>query len=299
MMYYLVYALLFTLSLLPDFILYGIGDVAAFLLCYVFRYRKNVVMENITTAFPEKSLAEKKAIVWKFYRNLAESFMETIIFLNADQKRLEKMFKGNVDLINDLATRVPKIQLHTLHQFNWEVLNLIAAPLIKIPFLVVYMPIANKAIGRVFMKLRTRFGTHLINAKHFRRDFLKYEKSSYVLTLVADQSPGSPKHGYWLNFFGRPTPFVTGPEKSAILNKSAIVFAEMIRVKRGVYSASYQVLTENAAGFPKGEITRRYVQFCEEAIRRSPDNYLWSHRRWKYQYKNDYSANVLEPIKEV
>lgn len=298
-MYYLLYGLLFTLSLLPDFILYGIGDAVAFLLCSVFRYRKTVVLENISTAFPEKPLAERKLIARKFYRNLAESFMETIIFFNADQKRLEKMFKGNVDVINDLATRVPRIQLHTLHQFNWEILNLVAAPLIKIPFLVVYMPIANKAIERIFIKMRKRSGTHLINAKYFRRDFLKYQKDKYVLALVADQSPGSPKHAYWLHFFGKPTPFVTGAEKSAILNQSAVVFAEMIRIKRGVYSASYQVLTENAAGFPKGEITKRYVRFCEEAIRRSPDNYLWSHRRWKFQYEKEYSANALEPVREA
>ncbi len=297
-MYYLVYGLLFIFSLLPNFILYGIGDFVAFLLYHVFTYRKEVVMENLAIAFPEKSLSEKKAIARKFYRNLVESFMETIIFLSASERRLEKMFQGNLNILNELAGHVSKIQLHTLHQFNWEVLNLAAAPRLRRDFLVVYMPIVNKVVERLFIKLRTRFGTKLISAHHFRRDFQKYQNEGYVLALVADQSPGSAKHAYWLNFFGKPTPFVTGPEKSALFNKTAVVFAEMIRIKRGVYSASYEVLTENADGYPKGEITWRYVRFCEEAIRRAPDNYLWSHRRWKHQYKAAYTNNALELLEE-
>jgi KDO2-lipid IV(A) lauroyltransferase len=36
------------------------------------------------------------------------------------------------------------------------------------------------------------------------------------------------------------------------------------------------------------------VQFFEESIRKQPENYLWSHRRWKWQYDAEkYSALVV------
>ena len=43
-MYYIVYGLLYSFSLLPFFILYGISDVIAFTLFTLLGYRKKVVM---------------------------------------------------------------------------------------------------------------------------------------------------------------------------------------------------------------------------------------------------------------
>ena len=61
-MYYIIYPLLYLFSLLPFFILYGISDLIAFLLRRVFKYRKDVIHNNIAIAFPEKTLAERQKI---------------------------------------------------------------------------------------------------------------------------------------------------------------------------------------------------------------------------------------------
>lgn len=66
-MYYLIYGLLYLISLLPFFILYRISDLAYFILYYLFGYRKKVVMHNLDIAFPEKSSAEKNRIAREFY----------------------------------------------------------------------------------------------------------------------------------------------------------------------------------------------------------------------------------------
>ena len=55
-MYYIIYPLLYLISLLPFFILYGISDFFAFLLYRVVKYRKEVVLSNLTIAFPEKTI---------------------------------------------------------------------------------------------------------------------------------------------------------------------------------------------------------------------------------------------------
>jgi len=45
----------------------------------------------------------------------------------------------------------------------------------------------------------------------------------------------------------------------------------------------------DASLLPEGELTRQYVRYLEAVIRRNPDMWLWSHRRWKHAWKEEYA----------
>src|SRR5690606_27624742 len=190
----------------------------------------------------------------------------------------------------DLAKRHPNIQLHAIHNFNWEIVHLGVARELTVPFLGVYMPIKNPALEKIFKGIRTRYGTILVPATEFKSSFSKYDKDNYILALLADQRPASPRNAYWVNFFGTPTAFVTGPEKAGRVRNVAVVFANFYKVKRGVYTIETRLITENAASMKEGELTIEYVRYVEECIRKRPDNYLWSHRRWKHEYRDEYAG---------
>jgi len=64
---------------------------------------------------------------------------------------------------------------------------------------------------------------------------------------------------------------------------TAVLYYEIRRVKRGYYEADVTLITENAAETGEMEITNRHVQLLEETIRRNPQYWLWSHRRWKHK----------------
>ena len=72
-----------------------------------------------------------------------------------------------------------------------------------------------------------------------------------------------------------------GTEKLAKRYDSAVVYSEIRRVKRGYYELDATLITENAAETSEMEITEKYVQLLEQTIRRNPQYWLWSHRRWK------------------
>ena len=74
-MYYLIYGLLYIISLLPFFILYGISDFAYFIIYRMAGYRKDVVFKNLAIAFPEKTEAERKKIAKAFFKNLIDTFI--------------------------------------------------------------------------------------------------------------------------------------------------------------------------------------------------------------------------------
>ena len=302
-MYYIVYGLLYFFSLMPWFIMYGISDLLAFLSYYVFGYRKQVVMGNLAIAFPEKSDAERKKIAKQFYRNFLDTLVEMVKMISASDEQFKKRFLPKEEMLEKMRHFVRmgrNVQIHAMHNFNWEIVNLGVSKTIDIPFLGVYMPISNKHLEKIFRKMRSRYGTILVPAIEFKKNFLKFEKENiqknYAIALVADQSPGSPSNAFWVNFFNKPTPFVTGPEKAARERSLPVVFANFYKIKRGVYTFDVEVFTENAANSKEGELTLAYVKYVEDCIRQRPDNYLWSHRRWKHAYKPEYVNSVLEPL---
>jgi KDO2-lipid IV(A) lauroyltransferase len=283
-MYYLLYGFLYVVSLLPFWILYAISDVAYVIIYYFIGYRKEVVMGNLEIAFPEKSLDEKKLIAKKFYKNFADSFVEVIKLVSISPVQLHKRFSWDHENLNKYYATDRNVQAHLGHFFNWEYANLSLSLQAKFKVLVVYMPIANKAMDKIFIKLRTRFNAKMIGATSFLKDFKPYSKERTCLIFVADQNAGQYNLAYWLPFFGKLAPFVTGPEKTARLNNSICVYAKFTKLTRGCYHVSIHEIITEPRQLEEGGLTKRIRDLLEENIREQPENYLWSHRRWKREY---------------
>ena len=292
-MYYLVYGFFYLFSLLPFWIIYGISDFFCFIIYQVWGYRKEIVMNNLAIAFPDKSLAERKKIAKEFYRNLIDNFIETIKLLSISPKTLNKRFTCNYSLLNEYYKTHSSVQAHLGHFFNWEYANLAFSLNSDYPVLVIYMPLVNKLFNKIFYTLRTRFNAKMIAATAFRNEFLPYSKERFCLIFVADQNAGITEKAYWSPFFGKLAPFVTGPEKSARLNNTPVFVTKIRKIKRGHYEATIELLTDEPRSLKEGEITRRMITFVETAIKEQPANYLWSHRRWKHEFDPSRHAELV------
>ncbi|MDQ3279311.1 MAG: lipid A biosynthesis acyltransferase [Bacteroidota bacterium] len=291
-MYAVVYGLLYVLSLLPLRVLFLISDLAYGVLYYVVGYRKEVVFYNLSIAFPHKSAAERKAIAKRFYRNFTDNFLETIKLLSADAAFINKHFTADYSAFHKVAEQGKKSQIHTGHNFNWELANLAIAANIPQKLLTVYMPIESGVFEKLFLKLRTKTGAALLPATRIRASILPWRNTQYVLGLVSDQSPAVPGVGYWIPFFGRPTPFLKAPENGARVANLPVIFCFFIKKKRGYYEGFFEIGEEDPASLPKGELTKRYAAYIERFIAQYPDMYLWSHRRWKWEWQEEYGSVI-------
>lgn len=298
-MYYLVYGSMYLLSLLPMWLLYGLSDALALLLYGVIRYRRGIVLSNLRNAFPEKTEEERLRIARKFYRNFTDNFIETLKLLSASNAFLEKrLVLDNIELLDYFYDSGRKVQLHLGHTFNWEIAN-VAIPLrTRYTFLVAYMPLENKLFERLFLHLRSRTGSVPLPATRMQRAILPYRNELYALALVADQAPGGPENSYWLDFFGRPTAFIRGAERGARIGDIPAVFVRIYRSSRGHYRVHLTTLAEHPRDLPEGELTRRYRDMLEEAIRLQPEGWLWSHKRWKFSWKENLSPFWIEKDKK-
>ena len=287
-LYYFVFGFLYLVSLLPFFILYGIADVFFLILYYVIGYRKEVVMNNLRQAFPEKKEPELRLIAMKFYRNFIDNWIETIKLLSVSKKSLNKHITGNFEVFHQLYATGRSVQVNLGHFFNWEIMTLHTGINQPYTFLTVYYPQSSKIMNRMIIYVRSRWGNPQLPSTEMARAIIPWRKKQYLLALGADQNPAGTENAYWLYFMNRPAPFVKGPEKFARGQGIPVVMLITTKPKRGHYHFEYFLLSDDPKSLSEGELIRRYVQHLEENIRLQPEIYLWSHKRWKHPWKPEF-----------
>lgn len=292
----MIYGAIYLISLLPFSVLYFLSDGLAYLVYHIVGYRKGVVLSNLKIAFPEKTEQERRTIAKNFYRNFTDTVVESIKLISAADDLINNMFTANTEIFDQLAASKKNIQIHAMHNFNWEIVNQGVSKMVPLPFLAVYQPILNSFFEKLFYDIRSRYGTTLIPANEFKNNFIKYSDKQYIIALVADQNASNPSRAWWANFFGKPAPFVKGPEKAARDRDNIVLFGNFFKLKRGVYTFEVELASAHPSELPEGELTLRYIKYVEDRIKERPDNYLWSHRRWKHQYKHEYAESVLQKL---
>jgi len=254
---------------------------------YVTGYRKKVVMQNLKQAFPEKSEEEIKTIAKKYFRNLADMVVETIKMTSISQKEINKRFSGDMSILNELEKQGRGYHIHIGHNFNWEWGNLLLKTKVNIPFLVTYMPLSNPAANKLFLKIRSRFGSVMVAANDVQKGMKPWQNKPFANVLVADQNPGMRRRACWYPFLNKMTAFYKGPELSARRGNIPIVYGEIHKVKRGKYNFTLELISNNPTEEKEWAVTGKFAQLLEKGIRQYPDNWVWSHRRWKHEWKGE------------
>jgi len=280
-MYYLLLLLLYPIALLPFPVLYLLSDIVYIIIYRIAGYRKKVVYDNLKQAFPEKTDSEIRLIMKRFYHNFCDQWFEMIKLLTISKEALNKRMKGDWEILQELDKQEINTYLLSGHTFNWEWANVAFQHNIPQQFIGVYMPVKNKGVERLITKLRTSGGGWMISMKA-KKGFQRLQQVRHATGLIADQNPSNLNSAIWLPFMHREAPFFRGPELLARRDNAAVVFVGIKKIKRGYYRIKFQTLTKNAAEMQSGGIMRLYVQFMEEQLRKQPENWLWTHKRWKH-----------------
>ncbi len=279
---------IFLIGLIPFSVLYVVSDFIRFLLYRVVGYRRKVVEDNIRNCFPDLSEKERNRLVSLSYKNLADIFVEAIKGFTISGKRVVARHRYiNPEFLSPYIKSGKSVILLPAHYGNWEWGGL-STPL-QVDYekvIVLYKPLSNKSADRMARKNRSRTGISMEPIYDTARLFKDYAKKTTAFFLIADQSPSNASKAYWVNFLGRETAFLHGPERYARLHNLPVIFTDIQRVKRGHYEISFSLIADNPASLLEGEITARYASKLEDTIRKKPENWLWSHRRWKLEKKS-------------
>ncbi|WP_299051638.1 lipid A biosynthesis acyltransferase [uncultured Polaribacter sp.] len=299
--FYVIYPIIWLLSILPMPILYGIADILFFLHFYIFGYRKKVVLKNIAIAFPEKDVKEQEAIAKKFNKNFIDLLVESIKSFTISEKEILKRYQyKNPELVNKYAQEGKSIALVSAHLANWEWSTSLGLVLGTNVF-GAYSRIRNDIFENKVKETRQKFGIKGATTSNFinliNSNFKNNIQGAYI--LLSDQSPRLSKAYYWTLFFGTKVPVHTGAEMLSKKHNMVVINYRSKKIKRGYYEVDFELITETPNLYKDYEVTDQFLKITERNIREQPECYLWTHKRFKHhdRYK-DWQKIMLEKQKE-
>lgn len=272
------------LSLIPLRVLYFVADVLYILLYRVFRYRRKVVRENLSLAFPEKTQTEIASIEKRFFRYLAELIVE-IVKMNSISKEevLKRFVFKNKEQVQAYLERGESILICSAHYGNWEWGTLGIGLNFKAAHYPIYKPLSNPVFDNWFKTVRSRFGNKLIAMRQTFRAIQESKNTSTMFSFGNDQAPSTGESNYWTTFLHQQTAVQLGIEKIAKKTGQPIFYFKINYVKRGYYTVDCIPLCLHPEQTAEFEITELHTRFLEDMINKEPAYWLWSHKRWKHK----------------
>lgn len=269
-------------------LLFVFSDIIYVLLYYVIGYRKMVVRNNLKLSFPEKDEKELLSIEKKTFQHFVDVFMEMIKSFTITEKEISKRLSiTNPELLDPYFERGQSVIFLSGHYANWEWVSFIVERSLKYNMSVVYKKLRNPYFDKLIKRTRIKFGVTFIPTRDFYPEILNNLKNNKIQAygFLADQTPKWEKIKYWGSFMGIEVPVVIGPETIARKLDLPVFYFQTERISRGVYQSTFILLEERPKEIPLYELTDRYVKEMEKQIRKAPEFYFWTHRRFKHMGK--------------
>jgi len=288
-LFFLAIAPVYLISMLPLGFHYFMSGIIAFFLDKVIGYRRSVITVNVSRAFPEFRYDKIEKITKRFYKNFADIIAESIKDFSLSTKQISRMaYIKNPQIMKKYYDRGLSVIIVGGHIGNWELLG-------KIEHFAnseltgytgkhtnfVYKKQRSKLADDIIMWVRSKNSdVNLIESKSVARTILRNREQLGCYFLLADQAPNKGSN-FSISFLNQPTFMINGPEAISRAVGFPVVYLEMIRERRGKYVVNLQEITDNPAECEPGYITRTYAKLLENSIQKNPDNWLWSHKKWK------------------
>jgi KDO2-lipid IV(A) lauroyltransferase len=245
--------------------------------------RRAIAYANLKASFPEKGPCEIKQILKEHFEHLGMIIVEILRFPFSGKKYLEKYvtFK-NTDRIKEAIEKGKGVIPLGAHFGNWEVSGL-ALGLYGYKLSVFARDQKYTMLNNLLNKYRAMTGCKVIAKGFSVRDILTALKHKEVVGMLSDQDAGPT--GVFVDFFGRPASVAPGAVSFA-RKTGAVLMPTFIR--RVGYENHYAEVGEPIKLIDTGDKDKdmrlnleKITENLESLIRKYPEQWLWSHKRWK------------------
>lgn len=266
--------------LLPRSVALKLGIFIGNISFYVFKKRRLLALDNFNQALGKNyAPAEQKEIIKKAFVNLSLNFVEFLRFKEITAKSLSTYvtFHGKEYLDTAYAQQKGVLAL-TSHMGNWELLAA-AISLSGIKGAIVVKAAHQKAFDDFLRQQRESKNIKLFYGKNSVKDILKLLKSGGTVGIVIDQH-GIGRDSVVVPFFGRPASTLKGLAVLSERTGCPVIPAYIYRDENFHHHVVFEPPIQHRDNTPEGR-TLQYTQWLESVITKHPDQWMWTHNRWK------------------
>ncbi|MBF6560370.1 MAG: lysophospholipid acyltransferase family protein [Candidatus Binataceae bacterium] len=287
LLFYLMVGVIHALSLIPDFVLYPLGIAGGFL-GYLLDRRHHVIgLKNLAIAFPERSATEHRRILRASYVNLGRGGAEYVRLGGFFYRRLKRRVTyDRIAYWDEVRARNPGRGLLILsaHFGNFELLApahaLHGHQIGLVHHTQRFLP------GDALMTfVRERVGVEIMRKHSAARAVLKALRADGTVGVPFDQNA---KRGeaIFVPFFGEPAATTGGLARIVAISHAPVIPAFIVR-EPGMRSHRIEIQDEveiQRSADREADVvenTRRFTATIEAIVRRYPEQFLWTHRRYR------------------
>jgi KDO2-lipid IV(A) lauroyltransferase len=277
---WLALAFLRTVALLPLPLIWIIGGALGEMLYYLMAGRRYIARTNIRACFPELSHAQHRRLVRAHFRAFVQAALATPISWWGSEQRMKRLVRtpGKQHFDQALAAKRAVILL-VAHFVAIEVAGMVLAP--DYFMIDMYKRPKNRFFDWLIRTRRSRFGGLLVERREGIKPVIRGLRRGGSFYYLSDQDQGR-DGAVFAPFFGVPAATLTALGRLTQLTQALVIpcFARQLSWGRG-YELIFRPPLEN---FPTGDDvadTTRMNRIIEDAVREMPEQYFWSHRRFK------------------
>lgn len=241
--------------------------------------RKLTARRNIQLCFPELSVEKRNALVLAHYEAIGASMMEHGLARWRSHEEIKAIseIEGAENLTEPLK-RGERVILLTGHFTPMELSGRVMQSICP-RIAAVFQMHSNAFLTEILRTTRERMAESTVESTDVR-GMVRNLRSGAALWFAPDQTVRS-KQSMMTTFFGEPALSNTATSKLAKLGKAVAVPWFLCRLPEGGYKMTILPQLENFPSDDPLADTKRFVAILEEAIRRCPEQYIWTYRRFK------------------
>jgi KDO2-lipid IV(A) lauroyltransferase len=268
---------------LPDHTLSSFAKPFAFLLFYIIRIRRQVTLDNLDIAFPEKSPVWKKKTAYNSYLHFLIMIME---FMKMQKWSLSKLHsKFRLVEMDKLLAELQKGKgaiLVSGHFGNWEV-AMGYLHYCQIKSTAIQQNQQNELLNLHMKTLRQQWGIEIVDTRDAVKNCEIALEKGRIVALLGDQDAGH--RGVFVPFFSRPASTHIGAAVLHLRSGSPLFIATCNRVARRQFDFCFHPIHELKDATVSDEnihyLISQLMSELEKVIRKYPEQYFWMHKRWK------------------
>ncbi len=280
-----VFSLIFLrlLSILPLSILHGIGGLAGLCISiFPTSKRRRVTLINLKLCLPELDSPHIKQLMRASLMETGKLLAEYPVLWFRSKTRVLSLIRGvsGESLLNEAINSGNGVIISAPHVGNWEIVGMYIAP--RHPMICLYRTQRQAWVDDMLIKVRDRFDIRLAPTDAGGiKQLLKALRQKQVVGILPDQNPGQGA-GVFVPMFGITT--YSPVLLSRLANKTGarviFAYAERLPWGRGFHLHFLPAPAGVDASDPEQAATR-VNQGIEDCIRRLPQQYWWSYKRFR------------------